>query len=66
MEELCPDISFYEWLDKCLGKFGIEPEKRKFFEDIVSAVDPTLNFEEAFRKGIHIGKEFVRIEQKEH
>ena len=62
MEEVNPDLSFSEWLDECLGKIGIEPEKKNIFKDKILALDPTLNFEEGFRKGIHIAKEFYRIE----
>ena len=60
------EVNQYEGIDECLGKIGIEPEKKNFFKDKLSALDPTLNFEEAFRKGIHIAKEFYRIEQKQN
>ena len=66
MEEVNPDLSFSEWLDEFLGKNGIEPDKKNFFKEKIFAIDPTLNYEELFRKGIHIGMEFVRIEQKKN
>ena len=66
MEEVNQYLSFYECIDECLGKIGIEPEKKNFFKDKLSALDPNLNFEKAFRKGIHIAKEFYRIEQKQN
>ena len=60
------EVNQYEGIDECLGKIGIEPEKKNFFKDKLSALDPNLDFEKAFRKGIHIAKEFYRIEQKQN
>ena len=29
-KDVNPDLSFSEWLDECLGKIGMEPEKKNF------------------------------------
>ena len=55
---------FYD-LDSICEKLEMEPELAAFFKDNF-VHDPALSFEEHFKNGVRIGKEFYRIEEKKH
>ena len=59
----CQDFSECHDLDTLCEKLGMGPELQVFFKENIEC-DPFLSGEENFRNGIHLGKRYTCIEQK--